>query len=85
MALLTGFADAALPLLRAHGLGEQASAARFLLTLAGRSGEVSQWPNADRDILIRKVLDAPVLLRLARFAVLGARMFDDADDALKGF
>lgn len=85
VALVTGFADTVLPLLRARGFGEQSSAARFLLTLAGRSGEVAQWPNADRDFLIRKVLDAPVLLRLARFAVLGARMFDDADDALKGF
>ena len=79
-AMVTGFADVMEMTLRGRGLGEHHSAPRFLLTLADRPGEVAQWPVVERDLLLQKVLNAPVLLRLARYAVLGVRMLDDADE-----
>ncbi|MCW3159470.1 hypothetical protein [Micropruina sonneratiae] len=80
VAMITGFTNVVGPTLRRRGLGEHQSAPRFLLTLADRPGEVKHWPASERDLLIQKALNAPVLLRLARLAVLGVRILDDADD-----
>lgn len=83
-AMVAGFADVMQSTLNGRGLREHPSAARFLLTLADRPGEVTRWTVAERNGLLQKVLNAPVLLRLARYAVLGIRLLDDADDGAEG-
>lgn len=83
-AVVAGFAKVVMPMLKTRGLGEHQSAPRFLLTLADRPGEVTQWPAAERDFLLQKVLNAPVLLRLARFSVMGVRMLNNGEDERGG-
>ena len=83
--LLTGFAEAIDGTIRSKGITERPSASRFLLTLAGRSGQIMQWPIAERDFLLQQVLNSPVLLRAARFAVLGTRALNKAEEAQRGF
>lgn len=83
--LLTGFAEAIQGTLRSNGINGHDSAPRFLLTLAGRSGQVAQWPEAERGYLLQQVLKSPVLLRAARFAILGTRLLRDDVEAGKGF
>lgn len=82
--LLAGFADAIRETQRLSGLQGHGSVPRFLLTLAGRSGQIALWPPTERDELLRKVLTSPVLLRAARFAVLGTRLYS-ADPSEWGF
>lgn len=84
-AVISSFADIAGPTLRARGFGDHPSAPRFLLTLADRPGRVIEWPSAERDFLLQKTLITPVLLRLARFAVLGVRIRDDPEYTTGGF
>ena len=60
-------------------------AARFLLLLAGRPGQLVKWDATERDAMLRAVITSPILLRAARFAVLGSRSYKDAEDAKKGF
>lgn len=78
-AMVSGFADVASSMLKSRGLGDQESAPRFLLTLADRPGEIADWSVAERDFLLQKVLNTPVLFRLARYAVLSVRMLDNPD------
>jgi hypothetical protein len=83
--LLAGFAEVITPALRYRGLGGVATAPRFLLLLASRVGLVLDWDPTERDKILAAVVASPVLLRAARFAVLGSRTFIDADEAAKGF
>jgi len=73
--LLSEFSSLAQPLLRSYGITPLDSAPRFLLVLASRPGEVSEWSEVNRNALLRHVLRTPVLLRAARLAVVGARMY----------
>jgi hypothetical protein len=82
--LLLGFDGVIAAALRENGVQAQPTAARFLLTLAGRPGHILDWPEADRDHLLQRVVSSPVLLRAARFAVLGTRILDQ-ESASRGF
>jgi hypothetical protein len=84
-ALLLGFNEVITPVLTENGVENQPTAARFLLTLAGRPGYILDWPQTDRDYLLERVVASPVLLRAARFAVLGTRILNDQETASRGF
>lgn len=84
-ALLPGFAEVIASTLADSGVKSQPSAARFLLTLAGRPGYVTEWSMSDRGYLLQRVLNSPVLLRAARFAVLGTRALNDLETAERSF
>lgn len=79
-ALSEGFADAIKALVPPSGMGDHRAAAEFLLTLASRPGSVASWADAERDRLLRCVLLSPVLIRAARFAVLGTEALRDASN-----
>lgn len=83
--LLTGFDEVIQGTLRVNGVIGHDSAARFLLMLAGRSSRVLSWQEAERDYLLRQVIASPVLLRAARFAVVGTRLMNEAEQASRGF
>ncbi|NGN93187.1 hypothetical protein G5C66_10620 [Nocardioides sp. KC13] len=70
-ALIVGFADAIADLAASSGMPNRAKGARFLLQLASAPGEVADWDEDELNQHIRCVLTSPVLLRAARFAVLG--------------
>jgi len=75
--LISGFDEVIASTLKENGVTNQPSAARFLLTFAGKPGRVTAWPDSDRSALIRNIINSPVLLRAARFAVLGTRALND--------
>jgi hypothetical protein len=83
--LLPGFADTMAMAIRNSGITNRPAAARFLLTLAGRPGYIFEWDPEERDDLVGHVISSPVLLRAARFAVLGTRALNDAEGAEGGF
>jgi hypothetical protein len=83
--LIPGFAEVIARVLSDSGINSQPSAARFLLTLAGRPGYIADWTTRDRDYLLERVIASPVLLRAARFAVLGTRALNDTETAERGF
>lgn len=83
--LLRGFAEAVQGTMRSCGLDGYHSAPRLLLTLAGRPGEILTWEAGERGVILHKVLLSPVLLRAARFAVLGTRLLSESHEAGKGF
>jgi len=83
--LLLGFNEVIASALTKYGVKNQPTAARFLLTLAGRPGYILDWPKADRDYLLERIVASPVLLRAARFAVLGTRILNDQETASRGF
>ncbi|GAA1137800.1 hypothetical protein GCM10009651_22310 [Microbacterium natoriense] len=85
VALLTGFAEAAHSSLRAAGFTGHDTAPRFLLTLAGRTGDVMEWSKTERRFLLDQVLLSPGLVRAARFAILGTRLFGDSEQERQGF
>lgn len=70
-ALLVGFADAIADLANASGMPDNFKGARFLLQLASSPGELQMWEEEELKRYLRCVLTDPVLLRTARFAVLG--------------
>jgi hypothetical protein len=75
-ALLRGFADALADLMQGSTTAENQDTARFVLTLADQPGQVlAGWSPSECEDLLAKVIASPVLLRAARFAVLGARAF----------
>jgi hypothetical protein len=83
--LIPGFADTIATAIRNSGITNRPTAARFLLTLAGRPGYIFDWEPEERDDLLGHVIGSPVLLRAARFAVLGTRALNDAEGAEGGF
>lgn len=70
-ALIRGFADAIAGLAAACGITHATTVARFLLQLSSSPGELLDWDEAKREKYMRIVLNDPVLIRAARFAVLG--------------
>lgn len=83
--LLVGFSEVITPHLIASGVRGKPSAPRFLLTLAGRPGRITEWDPSEAESLIDRVLLSPILYRAARFAVLGTRALNDADGLERGF
>lgn len=69
--LTMGFAEVIADTAGHAGLHDPAKTARFLLTLASSPGELMEWDSSDRDRLLEYVMRSPVLVRAARFAVLG--------------
>lgn len=82
---LAGFAEAIAPTLKHRGLAGIVTAAKFLLLLASRPGLILDWEPDEREKILAAVVTSPVLLRAARFAVLGSRAFMTDKEASKGF
>lgn len=83
--LLPGFAQIIEGAIKSSGISGRPAAARFLLTLAGQPGYILKWNVVDRDELIERIMGSPVLLRAARFAVLGTRALKEAEEGGTGF
>ncbi|UNZ18044.1 hypothetical protein [Streptomyces sp. 891-h] len=71
LALREGFKDAIDAISVNSGFDDSRTAAEFLLLLASRPGSLAAWDEAERDMMLRCVMSSPVLIRAARFAVLG--------------
>lgn len=71
-ALIRGFSDAITDLATSAGMPNAIKGGRFLLQLASSPGELIDWDETERNQYLRCVLTDPVLMRAARFAVLGA-------------
>ncbi|GAB5903137.1 hypothetical protein [Mycobacteroides chelonae] len=69
---IEGFADSAAVLMRSAGMPNTRTGSRILLQLASSPGELLDWDEPERTQYLRCVLTDPVLMRAARFAVLGA-------------
>lgn len=77
--LLIGFADALADFMHGSMTAENRDTARFVLTLADQPGQVLVgWSHSECEHQLAKIIASPVLLRAARFAVLGARAFHGA-------
>jgi hypothetical protein len=81
---LAGFTEVITPELGYRGLAGVATAPKFLLLLASRPGLILDWDPAEREKILNAVVTSPVLVRAARFAVLGSQAFIDADEASEG-
>ncbi|WP_420824437.1 hypothetical protein [Streptomyces seoulensis] len=80
LALQEGFRDAIDVIAADSGIGNSRTAAEFLLLLASRPGSLAGWDETERDMMLRCVLRSPVLIRAARFAVLGTEDLRDAPE-----
>jgi hypothetical protein len=69
--LLSGFAGAIASTTASSRIDDPHLAARFLLLLAHSPGRIADWNPLKRDELLDRVATSPVLVRAARFAVLG--------------
>lgn len=84
--LCDGFHQLITPELAHHGLLFVPTA--FLLQLAdlGNSlDSILDWDPDDTEKYLNAISQTPVLIRAARFAVLGARLFTDPAEVAKGF
>lgn len=70
-ALISGFSEAIAALATSAGMPDATKGARLVLQLASSPGELLDWDEAERAQYLRSVLTDPVLIRTARFAVLG--------------
>lgn len=77
-ALSEGFASAIGGVAFASGIDDPHIAADLLLRLASRPGSLASWDENELDRLLTCVLRSPVLIRAARFAVLGAEDLREA-------
>ncbi|MFC8439241.1 hypothetical protein ACFUJT_13705 [Streptomyces griseoincarnatus] len=77
LALREGFREAINVISVESGFSDSRTAARFLLLLASRPGSLTVWDEAERNEMLRCVMSSPVLLRAARFAVLGTEDLRD--------
>lgn len=71
-AFIEGFSEAAADLIKSAGMPNTLNGARLLLQLASSPGELLDWDEPERNRCLRCVLTNPVLIRVARFAVLGS-------------
>lgn len=69
---IEGFADSAAGLMRSAGMPNTQQGSRILLQLASSPGELLDWDEPERTKYLRCILTDPVLMRAARFAVMGA-------------
>ncbi|GHJ40466.1 hypothetical protein [Streptomyces sp. TS71-3] len=81
-ALSEGFARAIHIIAAASGIDDPHTAADFLLALVTRPGSLASWNETERDRLLKCVLRSPVLIRAARFAVLGIEDLREASNEL---
>ncbi|WP_433435410.1 hypothetical protein [Nonomuraea sp. CA-141351] len=79
-ALREGFAEAIAAIAGGSGIGDSRTAAEFLLQLASRPGHLASWGETERDRFLNCVLHSPVLIRAARFAVLGTEELQEISD-----
>ncbi|GGW55645.1 hypothetical protein GCM10010381_46460 [Streptomyces xantholiticus] len=79
-ALSEGFASAIRIVAAASGIDDPHTAADFLLPLVSRPGSLASWDETERDQLLKCVLGSPVLIRAARFAVLGTEDLREASN-----
>ena len=70
-ALIVGFSEAIAGLGASSRMPDTRKGARFLLQLASSPGELADWDEAELNQYLRCVFTDPVLVRAARFAVLG--------------
>jgi hypothetical protein len=78
-ALRRGFADALYGILQGGKSAENHETALFVLTLADQPGQILvDWSPSKCEDLLGQIIASPVLLRAARFAVLGTRAFHGA-------
>lgn len=84
-ALLLGFDEVIAPHLSSHGVTDKPAAPRFLLTLAGRPGYITDWEPREASWLLEQILTSPVLYRASRFAVLGTRALNDPAGVERSF
>jgi hypothetical protein len=70
-ALREGLSEAISPIASDTGIGDPRVAAEFLLLLASTPGSLESWDEIERDKMLRCVLISPVLIRAARFAIMG--------------
>ena len=70
-ALIVGFSEAVSDLAASSGMKDTRKGARLLLQLAASPGELADWDKDELNHYLRCVLTDPVLVRAARFAVLG--------------
>jgi hypothetical protein len=82
--MLVGFSDVISSPLARSGMSGRPLAARFLLAFAGTPWELAEWDQVEVAAQLRCVTASPVLLRAARFAVLGTRAVKEADDLARG-
>lgn len=76
-----GLAEAIRPIAARLGLADRSDFVSFLLRLAGAPGKLGAWPASNPDALVEATLSTPVLIRAARFAVLGAQALTTDDEA----
>ncbi len=69
--LIMGFSEAIYDLAKSSGMTDIKKGARFLLQLTSSPGELLDWDQDELNQYLRCVLTDPVLVRAARFAVLG--------------
>ncbi len=69
--LIMGFSEAISDLAKSSGMTDIKKGARFLLQLTSSPGELLDWDQDELNQYLRCVLTDPVLVRAARFAVLG--------------
>ncbi|WGW13227.1 hypothetical protein LWF01_05525 [Saxibacter everestensis] len=69
--LIQGFGGAVSGLMEAAGITNTMKGSRLLLQLASSPGDLLDWDETERNRYLRCVLTDPVLIRAARFAVLG--------------
>ncbi|MEU9342003.1 hypothetical protein AB0D74_12395 [Streptomyces sp. NPDC048278] len=79
-ALSEGFASAIRIIAAASGIDDPHTAADFLLPLVTRPGSLASWDEIERDRLLECVQRSPVLVRAARFAVLGIEDLREASN-----
>lgn len=70
-ALIRGFSEAISDLVKSSGMPDAMKGARFLLQLCSMPGELIGWEEDELNQYLRCVFTDPVLVRAARFAVLG--------------
>lgn len=70
-ALIVGFSEAVSHLISSSGMPDVMKGSRFLLQLASSPGELETWNMPELKQYLRCVFTDPVLMRAARFAVLG--------------
>jgi hypothetical protein len=81
-ALLAGFTGAIAGIMPGSNPARNHDIARFVLTLADQPGQILVgWTPSECEGLLTRVIVSPVLLRAARFAILGARAFHGAISA----
>ncbi|WP_143670752.1 hypothetical protein [Streptomyces sp. OV198] len=79
-ALRQGLSEAIDPIAAETGIGNPLVAADFLLLISSKPGFLESWDKAERNRMLKCVLRSPVLIRAARFAILGTEDLREASE-----